>query len=121
MLCALAGLLVTAIGLRRINAGKASVVSTSDLLGIDVSPAAAIQFLSCALTGLMATAFGPSYAYLMLRLLYGRRWSDTEAPAALGWYCPYIALLAVNGITEAYLHATAQGRYTDCRGGCHLH
>ena len=59
----------------------------------------------------MATAFGPSYAYLLLRLLYGRRWSDTEAAAALGWYCPYIALLAVNGITEAYLHATAHGRY----------
>ena len=87
------------------------MVSTGDLLDIALSLATAIQSSSCASTGLVATAFGPSYAYLLLRLLYGRRWSDTEAPAALGWYCPYIALLAVNGVTEAYLHATAQGRY----------
>ncbi len=90
------------------------------LVGIEVSPVTATQSSFCTFAGLVATAFGPSYAYLLLRLLYGRLWSDTEAPAALGWYCPYIALLAVNGITEAYLHATAQGRCADCRGGCHL-
>lgn len=55
--------------------------------------------------GLIFVAFGPSYSYLLLRLLYGRTWSDTEAPTALGCYCVYIMALAVNGTTEAFLHA----------------
>lgn len=55
-------------------------------------------------------AFGPAYTYMLLRLVYGQRWSETEAPRALAAYCLYILLLAVNGILEAFVHAVAESR-----------
>ena len=64
----------------------------------------------CHTAGLLAVAFGPAYSYLLLRVAYGQRWSDTGAPAALAAYCPYILLLAANGILEAFVHAVASAR-----------
>ena len=64
--------------------------------------------------GLLAAAFGPAYTYMLLRLVYGQRWSETEAPQALAAYCLYILLLAVNGIFEAFVHAVADSRCADC-------
>ncbi|KAL3701074.1 hypothetical protein R1sor_019096 [Riccia sorocarpa] len=55
--------------------------------------------------GLLFVVFGPSYSYVLLRLLYGRHWADTEATTALGCYCLYIMALSLNGTTEAFLHA----------------
>ena len=56
-------------------------------------------------------SFGPPYTYLLLRILYGQRWSDgTEAASALAAYCVYILFLAANGMLEAYLHAVSDGR-----------
>uniref|UniRef100_M1AAY8 Protein RFT1 homolog n=1 Tax=Solanum tuberosum TaxID=4113 RepID=M1AAY8_SOLTU len=52
-------------------------------------------------------AFGPSYSYSLIRLLYGRKWSDGEASTALRYYCLYVILLAMNGTSEAFLHAVA--------------
>ncbi len=49
------------------------------------------------LVGLLAAAFGPWYAYTLLRVVYGAKWSETEAPRVLGCYSVYILLLAVNG------------------------
>ena len=60
--------------------------------------------------GLLAVAFGPGYAYLLLRIVYGQKWSNTEAPTALSYYCGYITLLALNGCTEAFVNATADAR-----------
>lgn len=51
---------------------------------------------------------------MLLRLVYGLRWSETEAPRALAVYCLYILLLAINGILEAFVHAVADSR-RDCR------
>lgn len=65
--------------------------------------------------GLLAVAFGPAYTYMLLRVVYGQRWSETEAPRALAVYCLYILLLAVNGILEAFVHAVA-----DSRCACYL-
>ena len=62
------------------------------------------------LVGLVGAAFGPAYARLALLLLYGRRWADTEAAPALGWYAQYLPLLAANGILEAFMHAVADER-----------
>ncbi|KAL3161254.1 hypothetical protein ABBQ38_009618 [Trebouxia sp. C0009 RCD-2024] len=62
------------------------------------------------LVGLLAVSFGPSYTYVLLRLVYGQKWSDTEAPRALAYYCAYITLLALNGCTEAYVNAVADPR-----------
>ena len=66
-----------------------------------------IDKILCA--GLLATVFGPSNSFLLLHVLYGSKYSSTEAPAALALYSPYILLLAVNGILEAFVHATASG------------
>lgn len=60
--------------------------------------------------GLLAAAFGPAYSHLALLLLYGARWAGTGAPAALGLYSQYLALLAANGILEAFVHAVADAR-----------
>ncbi|OVA06552.1 RFT1 [Macleaya cordata] len=57
--------------------------------------------------GLVFIAFGPSYSYALIRVLYGRKWSDGEAPTVLRYYCFYIIILAMNGTSEAFLHAVA--------------
>ncbi|GER57061.1 oligosaccharide translocation protein rft1, partial [Striga asiatica] len=49
------------------------------------------------LIGLVVIAFGPSYSYSLIRLLYGRKWSDGEASTALQCYCLYVIVLAMNG------------------------
>nr|GLL39383.1 protein RFT1 homolog [Ipomoea trifida] len=59
------------------------------------------------LIGLVVMAFGPSYSYSAIRLLYGQKWSDGEAPRALKYYCLYVVVLAMNGTSEAFLHAVA--------------
>ena len=63
-------------------------------------------------------SFGPAYTYMLLRLLYGLRWSETEAPRALAMYCVYILLLAANGILEAFVHAVAESRCVQCLVCC---
>ncbi|XP_057549794.1 uncharacterized protein LOC130827912 isoform X1 [Amaranthus tricolor] len=59
------------------------------------------------LIGLVVMAFGPSYSYSLIRLLYGQKWSDGEASTALRYYCLYVLALAMNGTSEAFLHAVA--------------
>ncbi|CAN1180470.1 Protein RFT1 homolog [Linum perenne] len=58
-------------------------------------------------SGLVFMAFGPSYSYSLIRLLYGQKWSDGEASVALQYYCLYVIVLAMNGTSEAFLHAVA--------------
>ncbi|CAH8259982.1 unnamed protein product [Arabidopsis lyrata] len=60
------------------------------------------------LIGLTFMAFGPSYSYSFIRLLYGEKWSDGEASLALQFYCLYIIVLAMNGTSEAFLHAVGK-------------
>ncbi|CAI0404786.1 unnamed protein product [Linum tenue] len=50
------------------------------------------------LIGLVFMAFGPSYSYSLIRLLYGQKWSDGEASIALQYYCVYVIVLAMNDI-----------------------
>jgi oligosaccharide translocation protein RFT1 len=57
--------------------------------------------------GLVACAVGPTVAPILLRLIAGRRWSDTDASIVLSNYCYYIPLLALNGVSEAFVAATA--------------
>lgn len=59
------------------------------------------------LIGMVVISFGPSYSYSLIRILYGRKWSDGEASTALQYYCLYVIVLAMNGTSEAFLHAIA--------------
>ncbi|KAL5722252.1 hypothetical protein ACHQM5_005793 [Ranunculus cassubicifolius] len=59
------------------------------------------------LIGLVVMAFGPSYSYPLIRVVYGPEWSEGEAPKALRFYCFYVIVLAMNGTSEAFLHAVA--------------
>jgi oligosaccharide translocation protein RFT1 len=57
--------------------------------------------------GIVACAIGPSAAPVLLRFVAGSRWSDTDASTVLVSYCYYIPLLAINGVTEAFVAAVA--------------
>lgn len=56
---------------------------------------------------LLTFTLGPSLAPLLLRLVAGSRWSSSGAGEVLGTYCYYIPLLAINGVSEAFVAATA--------------
>lgn len=59
------------------------------------------------LISLLAFSLGPTLAPLLLSLIAGSKWSTTSAGDVLGTYCYYIPLLAINGVTEAFVAATA--------------
>lgn len=59
------------------------------------------------LLSITAAAIGPSVAPLLLRLVVGSRWTSSGAGEVLGKYCYYVPLLAVNGVTEAFISAVA--------------
>ncbi|KAF2457434.1 Rft protein-domain-containing protein [Lineolata rhizophorae] len=52
---------------------------------------------------------GPAGAPLLLRLVAGPRWASSQGPAVLAAYCFYIPLLALNGVSEAFVAAAAGG------------
>lgn len=52
-------------------------------------------------------AIGPAAAPLLLRLVAGARWSSSGAGEVLGIYSICIPLLAINGVSEAFVSATA--------------
>lgn len=56
---------------------------------------------------LLAFTLGPTAAPLLLRLVAGSRWSNSGAGEVLGTYCYCIPLLAINGVSEAFVAATA--------------
>lgn len=53
--------------------------------------------------GLFCACVGPSFAYLVLRVLYGAHWAAApDAATTLGSFALLLPLLAVNGVSEAY-------------------
>lgn len=60
-----------------------------------------------AILSLLAFSVGPTAAPLLLQLVAGSRWSSTGAGEVLGTYCYCIPLLAINGVSEAFVAATA--------------
>ncbi|TKA83106.1 hypothetical protein B0A55_00888 [Friedmanniomyces simplex] len=59
------------------------------------------------LASLIAFALGPTAAPLLLQLVAGSRWTDSGAGEVLATYCYCIPLLAINGVSEAFVSATA--------------
>eukprot|EP00164_Ancoracysta_twista_P000854 GFYU01001125.1.p1 GENE.GFYU01001125.1~~GFYU01001125.1.p1 ORF type:complete len:600 (-),score=141.79 GFYU01001125.1:1482-3281(-) len=62
--------------------------------------------------GLIFVSFGPNYSFLLLDILYGARWTATDAPQVLMMYCFYVFVIAINGITEAFCHAVSTEQET---------
>ena len=60
-----------------------------------------------ALLSILAATLGPTIAPLLLRVVAGSRWSSTGAGEVLATYCYLIPLLALNGITEAFISSVA--------------
>eukprot|EP01105_Mastigella_eilhardi_P014161 TRINITY_DN3221_c0_g1_i4.p1 TRINITY_DN3221_c0_g1~~TRINITY_DN3221_c0_g1_i4.p1 ORF type:complete len:534 (+),score=130.98 TRINITY_DN3221_c0_g1_i4:16-1617(+) len=61
------------------------------------------------LIGLLFVTFGPNYSRALIWLLYTTKYSETAAPTVLAWYCLFVLLMAINGITEAFVHSVAGG------------
>ncbi|KAI5807465.1 oligosaccharide translocation protein RFT1 [Peziza echinospora] len=62
------------------------------------------------LLSLFFFSFGPPLAPLLLRIVAGSRWSDSAAGSVLSSFCYYIPLLAINGITEAFVQSVASSK-----------
>lgn len=56
---------------------------------------------------ILIATLGPTLAPLALRKVAGARWADSPASQTLSTYCYYIPLLAINGITEAFVQSVA--------------
>ncbi|KAF1809005.1 Rft-1-domain-containing protein [Eremomyces bilateralis CBS 781.70] len=59
------------------------------------------------LMSLVAVVAGPVAAPLLLQLVAGSKWIETGSGEMLSTYCFYIPLLALNGVTEAFVAAVA--------------
>ena len=58
--------------------------------------------------GLVFASIATNYTSLLLRILAGSRWSNSEASNALAAFCVYTAFLALNGTTEAFVYGVAR-------------
>eukprot|EP01071_Lankesteria_metandrocarpae_P006707 Lankesteria_metandrocarpae@DN4454_c0_g1_i1.p2 len=63
------------------------------------------------LVGLLGASFGPCISFTCVRLLYGTQWADHGAAQLLSSYCYLLALMATNGMLEAYVHARASAAW----------
>lgn len=59
------------------------------------------------LLSISAVSVGPTVAPLLLNLAAGSRWSSAGAGEVLAKYCYIVPLLAVNGVTEAFISSVA--------------
>ncbi|KAK7533229.1 oligosaccharide translocation protein RFT1 [Phyllosticta citribraziliensis] len=59
------------------------------------------------LISLAACGLGPTLAPLLLKIVAGSKWAETGAGETLATYCYYIPLLALNGVTEAFIASVA--------------
>lgn len=58
------------------------------------------------LVGMTFLVFGYSYSFLLLDIYGGSTLSSGEGPSLLRWYCLYVLIIAVNGMTECFMFAT---------------
>lgn len=59
---------------------------------------------------LLITSLAPPIAPTLLHLIAGRAWSTTTAGSTLAAYTYYIPLLALNGVSEAFVAAVADAK-----------
>jgi len=59
--------------------------------------------------GLLFACLASNYTPILLRMLAGSKWSSSgNASSVLSAFCIYTALLALNGMTEAFVYGVAQ-------------
>ncbi|KAL3853181.1 hypothetical protein ACJMK2_016746 [Sinanodonta woodiana] len=63
--------------------------------------------------GLVTMVFGYSYSYLTLHLYGGKVLSVGIGPSLLRWYCVYVLIISINGITECFYFATMGKKEVD--------
>ena len=63
------------------------------------------------LVGLTVLTYGQAYSRALLHLYGGATLSEGPGPSLLRTYCAYVLALAVNGITECFVFATAPTAY----------
>ncbi|CAI2162383.1 14443_t:CDS:2 [Funneliformis geosporum] len=59
------------------------------------------------LLGLLFIGLATNYTGTLIDLLVGPVWSKSLAPFALSFYCIYVPIMGINGITEAFVVAVA--------------
>jgi oligosaccharide translocation protein RFT1 len=59
------------------------------------------------LLSICVLVMGPTMAPLLLKIVAGRTWIESGAGDVLARYCFYIPLLAINGLTEAFVSSVA--------------
>lgn len=64
-------------------------------------------FKSYILLSILVVTFGPFGAPLLVQIIAGKAWAASGAGAVLAQYCLYIPLLALNGISEAFVSSVA--------------
>lgn len=65
------------------------------------------------LIGSIVVVFGYSNSYLVLHFYGGSILSTGSGPFLLQWYCLYVLLIAVNGVTEGFVFATMSKQQVD--------
>ena len=60
------------------------------------------------LFSLLFPVFGPCYSRVAVQFGLGSRWYSEETVHALAVYCFYIFVLGLNGVSEAFVYATAE-------------
>ncbi|KAG2189450.1 hypothetical protein INT44_004592, partial [Umbelopsis vinacea] len=60
------------------------------------------------LLGLIFICFATNYTATLIDLLVGSAWSqNTNAPLVLSFYCAYVPVMGINGVSEAFVQAVA--------------
>jgi len=60
-----------------------------------------------ALLGIIFPLFGPFYVQVMVQYIIGKSWQSREFIGTLQAFCFYLFSLALNGVSEAFVHAVA--------------
>jgi oligosaccharide translocation protein RFT1 len=91
--------------------GRDGIISTTSLKASGKMLELLLKF--CVTLGSIFLFFGPAYTHTLLLILYGNKWTSTEAPSVLAIFCIYILFMAVNGVTEAFVHAASDRSQLD--------
>jgi hypothetical protein len=67
--------------------------------------------LTLSIFGILFPLFGSNYARLFINLIFNEQWRSDETIKTLVAFCPYVLVLGVNGITEAYVHTVVPAAY----------